>query len=362
MPSSPPDAWTRRAGLRLLGAGAVGAWASRSPAQDRSPAAFYRGRQITLVIGNGPGGGFDVFGRLLARHIGRYIPGYPSVVVENMPGAGSLVAANHLYNLAPKDGSVFGLIARNMPLLGLLGRNPNVRFDPSRFTWLGSSSDFSTDAYLLIARKDAAVQSIRQAVQPGGPALVLGGTTDGGSSSDVPRILHDTIGLNADIIAGYRDSAAIYLAIESGEVSGRTNELSSLKTSRPAWLKPDGGYRVLLQYARATRHPDFPDVPTARELARDDVARGLIAFTEAPFAMAWPYAAPPGVPEDRAQALQTAFMAVHKDPDFLADAARMRVEVNPIDAAALSEKIAAMSRASNETLDYMRKLLSSSRG
>src|SRR5271169_6460624 len=111
---------------------------------------FYRGRTVALVVGYGPGGGYDLCARLVARHIGRYIPGHPTVVVQNMPGAGSLVAANYLYNLAPKDGTTFGLIARNMPLLGLLGSNTNVRFDPRKFTWLGSSSSFSNDAYVLI--------------------------------------------------------------------------------------------------------------------------------------------------------------------------------------------------------------------
>src|SRR5437660_8276676 len=129
---------------------------------------FYRGKTLTLVVGNGPGGGFDVLGRLLARHIGKHVPGNPSVIVQNMPGAGSLVAANYLYNLAPKDGATFGLIARNMPLLGLIGNNSNVRFDPHKFTWLGSSSNFSNDAYVLIVRKDAPVRSIDDALRSGG--------------------------------------------------------------------------------------------------------------------------------------------------------------------------------------------------
>ena len=323
---------------------------------------FYKGKTITLVVGNGPGGGFDVFGRLLGRHIGRYIPGNPNVVVQNMPGAGSLLAANYLYNLAPKDGTTFGLIARNMPLLGLLGDNTNVRYDPRKFTWLGSSSNFSNDAYVLIARKDGAVKSIEDARRPGGPPLLLGGTADGGSSSDVPRILHDTIGLNMKLIVGYRDSAAIYFAMESGEVNGRTNELSSLRSSRPSWLAPDSNYKLLVQYARATRHPDFPDVPTARELALTDTARALIEFTETPFTMAWPYAAPPGVPEDRARALQGAFASAHRDPQFLAEAATVGVEVSPVSAGELLHSIDNLSRAPPEMFDYVRKLLATGKG
>ncbi|HEY3658723.1 MAG TPA: tripartite tricarboxylate transporter substrate-binding protein [Steroidobacteraceae bacterium] len=323
---------------------------------------FYKGKTITLVIGNGPGGGFDVYGRLLGRHIGRYIPGHPNVVVQNMPGAGSLLAANYLYNVAPKDGTAFGLIARNMPLLGLLGDNSNVRYDPRKFTWLGSSSNFSSDAYVLIARKDGAVKSIEDARGPGGSPLLLGGTAEGGTSSDVPRILHDTIGLNMKLIVGYRDSAAIYFAMENGEVHGRMNELSSLRSSRPSWLAPDSPYRLLVQYARATRHPNFPDVPTARELALTDSARALIEFTESPFTMAWPYAAPPGVPEDRARALQEAFAAAHRDPQLLAEAARAGVEVSPVSAGELLHSIDDLSRAPPETFDYVKKLLAAGKG
>src|SRR5262249_51243910 len=137
---------------------------------------FYKSRPVTLVIGNGPGGGFDAMGRLLARHINRFIPGVPTIVVQNMPGAGSLVAANYLYGVAPKDGSVVGLFARNMPLIGLLGDNPSVRFDPRKFTWLGSSSDFSSDAYVLIVKKGGPVRAVADAIRSGGPTLMLGGT------------------------------------------------------------------------------------------------------------------------------------------------------------------------------------------
>ena len=323
---------------------------------------FYRGKTLTLVVGNGPGGGFDVFGRMLARHIGKHVPGNPSVIVQNMPGAGSLVAANYLYNLAPKDGTTFGLIARNMPLLGLIGNISNVRFDPRRFTWLGSSSDFSNDAYVLIVRKDAAVTSIGDALRADGPPLVLGGTADGGSSSDVPKILRDTIGLNARLVAGYRDSAAIYLAMESGEVSGRTNELSSIKSTRPRWLAPDGKFKLLLQYARATRLPSLSDVPTARELASNKKARALIQFTEAPFTMAWPYAAPPGLPQDRADALQRAFAAAHRDPQFLHEAKTIRIEVSPVGADDLRRGIDDLSRAPPEMFDYVRGLLAAGKG
>jgi tripartite-type tricarboxylate transporter receptor subunit TctC len=323
---------------------------------------FYQAKALTVVVGNGPGGGFDVYARLLARHIGRYVPGHPTVVVQNMPGAGSLVAANYIYNVAPRDGTTFGLIARNLPLIGLLGQNPNVRFDPRKFTWLGSSSDYSDDAYVLIVRKDAPASSIEEAVRRDGPPLVLGGTATGGGSSDVPKILHDTIGINMRLVAGYRDSAAIYLAMENGEVQGRTTELSSIKSTRPSWLLPDSKFRILLQYARATRLPTLSDVPTARELAVNEKARGLIEFTEAPFAMAWPYAAPPELPRDRATALQEAFMAMHRDRQFLQEAKATGADVSPVSAADLRRAIENMSRAPPETFDYVRRLLAAGNG
>jgi len=332
------------------------------PAGAQTVEEFYKGKSITLVVGNGPGGGFDVFGRLLARHIGRYVPANPTVIVQNMPGAGSLVAANYLYNLAPKDGTTFGLIARNMPLLGLLGGNSNVRFDPRKFTWLGSSSNFSNDAYVLIVRKDARVSSVEDALRPGGPPLVLGGTADGGGSRDVPKILHDTLGLNVKLVVGYRDSAAIYLAMESGEVDGRTSELSSIKSTRPSWLAPEGDFKLLIQYARATRLPSLPDVPTARELAPNDKARALIQFTEAPFTMAWPYAAPPGVPTDRAAALQRAFAAAHHDPQFLAEARTAGLDVTLVSTDELRHSIEDLSRAPPDVFDYVRRLLAAGRG
>jgi tripartite-type tricarboxylate transporter receptor subunit TctC len=347
---------------RLILACLAVACLTATPSAAQTVEEFYRGKSLTLVVGNGPGGGFDVFGRLLARHIGHYVPGKPNVLVQNMPGAGSLVAANYLYNLAPKDGTTFGLIARNMPLIGLLGNNTNVRFDPLKFTWLGSSSNFSNDAYVLIVRKDAPVTSIDDALRPGGPRLVLGGTADGGSSSDVPKILRDTLGLNVTLITGYRDSAAIYLAMENGEVSGRTNELSSIVSTRPSWLSPGSNYKLLLQYARSTRLPSLADVPTARELAPNDKARALIQFTEAPFAMAWPYSAPPGLPADRAAALRDAFAATHRDRQFLMEAKTLGIDISPVSAEELSRSIDELSRAPAGMFDYTRRLLASGKG
>src|SRR3954471_18509804 len=304
-----------------------------SQANAESVDEFYKGKRLTLTVGYGPGGGYDVFARLVARHIGRFLPGNPPVVVQNMPGAGSLIAANYLYSVASKDGTAFGLMARDMPLLGLMGHNDKVQFDPRKFTWLGSSSDFSDDGYMMIVRDDAPVKDIEDMRRPDGPLVVLGGTADGATGGDVPRILQDALGLRMKLVLGYRDSAAVFLAMERNEVSGRTTDLSAIQSTRPDWLKPGGGYRLLVQYARLTRHPDYPNVPTARELVTTEAGRALIEFTEAPLlTMARPYAAPPGVPADRAQALRTAFLAAHKDKQFLDEAQKLGIYISPVSA------------------------------
>jgi tripartite-type tricarboxylate transporter receptor subunit TctC len=323
---------------------------------------FYRGRTVTVVVGYGPGGGYDLCARLVARHIGRYIPGNPAVVVQNMPGAGSLRAANYLYTVAPNDGATFGTIARDMPLLSVLGNISGVRFDPRKFVWLGSSSNFANDAHILMVRNDAPVKSIEDARRADGPTLVLGSTAEGTSGSDVPTLLRDTLGLNIKLVAGYPDNGAIFLAVDRGEVNGRTVDLTTMKSLRPDWLKPNGDMHGLVQFARITRHPDFPDVPTARELAGTQTARALIELAELPYVMARPFVAPPGVPADRVAALQVAFLAVHRDPLFLADAAQLKIDVNALGAEAVLSAIDRIADAPRDLLDQLRRSLTNQRG
>jgi tripartite-type tricarboxylate transporter receptor subunit TctC len=332
------------------------------PAGADAAADFYKGKTVTLVVGYGPGGGYDVYARLVGRHLGRYIPGRPNVVVQNMPGAGSLRAVNWLANLAPKDGTAIAHFARNMPLLGMLGTNPNAQFDPRKLTWLGSSSSFANDAYILIVRTDIPVKTIDDARHTGGEPLVLGGTAEGATGNDVPIILRDTIGLNVKQVVGYPDSGALFLAMERGEVHGRTTDLSSVRAIKPEWLKPNSGFHVLVQFARETRHPDFPNVPTARELARNDEARRLIELAELPYKLSRPFAAPPGIPATRAKALREAFAATHRDPQFLADAAKMRVDISPVTAEEVVRALKRIESAPPQQLDYLRRLFAEARG
>ncbi len=333
-----------------------------APARADAVSDFYRNNQITLIVGAAPGGSQDLYARLLAHHLGAFVPGNPQVVVQHMPGGGSLRAANYLYNLAPRDGTVIAMLSRNMPLIGLLGSSSSVQFKPRRFTWLGSPSSFLNDANILIIRKDAPVKSIDEARRGDLAPLVLGASADGGAGNDVPIILRDTIGLHVKQVVGFPDSPAIFVAMDSGEVHGRTVDFSVLKASKPEWLAPESAYRVLVQFARATRHPALPDVPTARELAKNEAARALIELAELPYSISRPIAAPPELPSDRLQALKRAFLALHEDSQYLADAAGLQLDISPIDGDEVLRAIDRIALAPPEFLDYARKLFAETRG
>ena len=343
--------WLIRSAASLLMLVALTMGAARSDAVSD----FYRGRTVNLIVGYGPGG-YDLSARLLARHMGRHIPGSPTVVVQNMPGGGSLRAANFLYTVAPKDGATIGAFGRDMPLAAALGDISGVRFDPRKFVWLGSLSSFVNDAYLLMMRTDAPVKSIEDARRPGGPPLVLGGSAEGSSVSDVPELLRHALGFNIRLVNGY-DANAIFLAVDRGEVQGRTVDLASIRALHPDWLKLGGGMHALVQFARVARHPDFPDVPTARELATSKTARALIELAEQPYLMARPFVAPPGTPADRAAALQAAFLAVHSDPQFLAEAAQLSIELSPVGTEAVEQVIDKIAGAPPGLLDQLRSAL-----
>jgi tripartite-type tricarboxylate transporter receptor subunit TctC len=333
------------------------AWsASPARAQAQAPADFYRGRTVQLVLGYGPGGGYDAYARLVTQHMGKHIPGAPAMVLQHMPGAGSLRATNYLYATAPKDGLAIGGFSRDMPFLGVLGHNANVQFDPRKFTWLGSVASSADDAYLLFARRDASIKGVDDLRKSGGAPLMVGVTGEGGGANDWMVLLRDLLGFNIKLVSGYPDSGALFLAVERKEIEARALDYSALRSSRPGWMKPESGMYAMLQFGRAVRHPDFPDTPVAAELARDEKARRMIEVADLSNTLARPFAAPPGIPADRAKALQAAFNATVKDPDFLADAARMRVDVSPLDSGEILARVERLAQAPPEALDYFRKL------
>ena len=336
------------AGLTLAASAAIA-----DPVED-----FYKGKQIQIVVGYEAGGGYDVYARLVARHFGAFVPGKPGVVVQNMPGAGSLRSANYITVTAPKDGTTLATFGRNIPLMGVLGGNANVQFDARKWTWLGSPSSAQDDAYTLWVRKDAKAKNLQDALRPGGPEIILGGTSEGSTDSDVPALMRKTIGLNFRIVSGYPGSNGINIAIERNEVEGRFIGHSAVVSTQPGWLKPDSFMHPLMQFARPNRLPGYPDVPTARELAKDPKSRQLIELAEIPYMLSRPIVGPPDIPADRAKALQKAFLDMTKDPGFLADAEKLKVDVSPVGADEALHMLQMLAGAPEDLKDEIRKLQS----
>ncbi|MFM1815323.1 MAG: hypothetical protein RLZ98_2018 [Pseudomonadota bacterium] len=320
---------------------------------------FYKGKQVKIVVGYGAGGGYDVYARMLSRHFGRHISGTPTIIVQNMPGAASLVSANYLYNKAPRDGTVIATFDRGLPMMAILGGNPNVQFDPMKLTWLGSAANNDDEAFLLFARKDAKPKSVEDIRKPGGPELLIGVSATGATDSEAAKVLRDILKLNVKVVPAYRGGAQIFLAVERGEVDARLAGLSAIRSTKPDWLRPDAGMHVLLQFARTTRHPSYPDVPTAQELAPDEKARAVVELAEMPHQIPRPFAAPPDVPKDRAEALKSAFMSVAKDAAYLADAGKLKVHVSPMTGDDILKLVRRLSEVPAELRERMREIQNS---
>jgi tripartite-type tricarboxylate transporter receptor subunit TctC len=329
---------------RLLGLGmgmsllAMASLLAMQPAQAQSVEQFYKGRAVTMLVGTAPGGINDISARLVAKHLGRFIPGSPTIVVQNNPGAGGLITANKLYTNAEKDGSVLAKFERAVPQQQIQG-DPNAQFDSTRFVWLGSLSSYTNDAYFLLVNANNRVKSINE-LRGGGMPITLGSDNSASSNQIFAVIAKEILGLNVKVIRGYTGAASLFLAMQSGELDGQFVGLSSIKSGqRDLWSK--GAFRPLMAFGRTTRHPDFPDVPIGRELTQDPKALALIGFAELPFFMALPFAAPPGIPADRAKALQTAFMDMSRDPAFVSEAEKTGIDMSPVDGAGILKLLTA---------------------
>ena len=276
---------------------------------------FYAGKQITLIIGSSAGGGYDVISRLLARHLGRLIPGNPAVVPQNMPGAASLAAGNFLANQAPRDGTVIAAVQRGT-LLARIVNPKGVQFDIGTLSWIGS---LNTESGLVVAMAGAPHTSAKDLFDK---ELIVG--AQAGSDPEVSPLLYNALlGMKFKIVAGYPGSNEIVLAMERGEVQGSGDwGYSSLKAVRPTWL-PERRIKVLMQGALA-KHPDLPNVPLPMEFAKNEIDRKVLELYFTQKTVARPIVAPPGIPADRLAALRTAFAALGKDQAFLADAERTR--------------------------------------
>jgi tripartite-type tricarboxylate transporter receptor subunit TctC len=280
------------------------------------------GKTVQMLIGFGAGGGYDLWGRVVARHIGKHLPGNPTVVPQNMPGAGSFVAANNIYNLAPKDGSVMGIIARDAPLGPITGAT-GARFDPTKITWLGTPT---TETNVCIAMTTAKVQSLADLYTK---ELIVGDTGVGTGTHSYPKALAALLGMKFKIIAGFPSSSDVFLAMERGEVDGICESLDSVSGKRPDWI-PSHKVRILFQ-GGAAPNPQLEGVPFVPDLAKNADDRLAIEFLYAGQGIGRPFVAPPDMPPERAKMLRTAFADTMKDAEFRDDTKRNMLDVAPED-------------------------------
>jgi tripartite-type tricarboxylate transporter receptor subunit TctC len=303
-----------------------------APAFAQPPAEFYRGKTIDLYVAYSAGGGYDLYARMLARHMGRHIPGNPQIVAKNMEGAAGLRLANWLYNSAPRDGTVIGATSRNIAFEPLIG-NKAAQYDSKEFTWLGSAND---EVSTCVSWHTSGVATIQDALQT---ELVIGSSGTADDTYQYPRLINNTLGTKFKIVTGYPGNNDVSVALERGEVSGRCGwSWSSAKTTRPQWIA-EKKINVLIQLS-LTKHLDLPDVPLIMDLAKDDEQRQMFRLIFARQVMGRPFQSTPGVPADRLRALQTAFMNTMTDPAFRAEAEKAKFEITPVSGDAIEALVA----------------------
>jgi len=304
-----------------LAALALLASAGKSLAQD-AIADFYKGRQIKISVGFSAGGSSSLYAQSLARHMGKYLPGNPTFVVQHMPGAGGLVAANYVYNNAARDGSEFAITARTAALEPLLG-NQNARFDPLRFSWIGNAN---IENSVCVAWHTAAVKTVTDVFAT---ELIVGGASSAAQEVMFPRALNKLLGTKFRIVTGYPGSTEILLAMERGETQGFCGiGWTFLKLRKADWLK-EKKINILFQMA-LEKHPEIPDVPAILDYARSGEDRQVLELLFAPQEMGRPFFAPPGIPDERVRALRSAFVQTLKDAAFLEEAEKQGIEVQPL--------------------------------
>jgi tripartite-type tricarboxylate transporter receptor subunit TctC len=303
--------------LAAVAAVLTAAWSGASFAEGLEQ--FYSGKQVKLVVGAAPGGDYDLAARVLARHIGRHIPGSPSIVVENLPGAGGVRVANYIYNQAPKDGTVFGSISRGLPSQVVLGE-ANVQADPRRFGWVGASSKPDR---VCVASATSQFKSIDDVFKR---EVIVGSTAPGQIFSIVPSVLNKQLGAKFKIVEGYKGTGEILMALERGEVEGLCYLLSTFKTNYPELLA-NGKIRVLVNLGE-TPLADMPEVPSIYKHTSTEEQRQVLRFViSSTSEFGRPYVMPPGVPPARLEAIQKAFAASLKDPALIEEAEKLRLDM-----------------------------------
>jgi tripartite-type tricarboxylate transporter receptor subunit TctC len=311
--------------LSLVAGVAVALLAAGAAAAQEPPALVFRGKQINLIVGSSAGGGYDIYARLIARHLSKHIPGNPAIVATNMPGAASNTAAAHIYNVAPKDGTVIGALQTAAVLDPLFGDPSRTKHDASKFVYLGSAT---IDYYICIARADAAVKSFKELLTQ---ELIIGASQPGTSTRDFPALLNSAVGTKFRIVSGYPGTREITLAIEKNEVQGLCGfSWSSLAAQQPKWLE-SGFIRVLAQ-EHDRGHPAINrmGVPLTVDFAKTLEHRRIMELIYSSETFGRPYLMPPGVPADRVALLRKAFMDTLRDPELVAEAEKIGLDLDPI--------------------------------
>ena len=302
-----------------------------TPAAAQPAGDVFVGKSVQMIIGFGPGGGYDLWGRTLGRHIGKHLPGRPAVIAQNMPGAGSYAAASYIFNVAPKDGTVLGIIARDAAL-GPLSGAAGARFDPLRLSWIGTPTK---ETNVCIAYHSAQVKTVQDLFSK---QLILGDTGPGTGTRSYPKALNALLGMKFKLVGGFRSSADVFLAMERGEVEGICESLDSIRNRRPDWLET-GKITILFQ-GGAQPNPELKGVPFVLDLPRANEQRQAIEFLYAGQGIGRPFVAPPDLPGERLKMLRDAFNATMKDADFIADAKKSKLELEPEDGEHLAALIA----------------------
>jgi tripartite-type tricarboxylate transporter receptor subunit TctC len=311
----------------------------------QTPAEFYRGKQIELAIGYPPAGSNDVYSRLLARHLGKHIPGNPTIVPQNRPGAGSFTNLAYVYNVAPKDGTVIGIGAPTSALDEKLG-NPGVRFKTAELNWIGRIDSLINIVFLWHTSK---VKSVADAQRI---EATLSGTGVGSTVSVYPTVMNNVLGTKFKLVMGYKGSSEAQLAVERGEVEGHSTSWTAVKVGHPDW-RPSGKINIIVQFA-LSKHPELQDVPTVVELARNDEERAILRAVMNATEIGTAFFTTPNTPEDRVHALRRAFDATMKDPEFIADAERSKLTLGPLPGEELQKLVSEVSNLPPALLDKVR--------
>jgi tripartite-type tricarboxylate transporter receptor subunit TctC len=312
---------------------------------------FYSGKTIRLIVGLSAGGGYDVYSRTIARHLGKHIPGNPSVVVENMTGAGSILATNYVYKVARPDGLTIGHFLGGLLLQQLLER-PGIEFDARKFEYLGVPAQ---DHFLVTVSKSTGIVDVHQWIASK-KEVSFGGVTPGGGTDDVPKVLKATLGLPLRVVSGYKGTAEIRLAFNGGEVSGVASAWESIKVT---WSKEyQSGEAVIVLQAALKSHPELPKIPVALDMIKNDDDRELfqtVIRVHGPSVR--PYVVAPGTPKARLDLLRKAFTATMKDGEFLADAKKSKLDINPLAGEQLEENVRDIFKLDATLVERLKEIL-----